>query len=116
MIIFQIGHFWSALDSFQMIRLKQWGFIRHSEISRHQMFQTINQDFQQSMQKKHLSRSFRGTLSGVNWFAFFLVQNYTRQKLKLSTEAFLSKSNIEILIIYLKIETPTISTVNPLHY
>ena len=115
MIIFQIGHFWSALDSFQMIWLKQWGFIRHSEISRHQMFQTINQDFKRSFQK-HLSRCFRGTLRGVNWIAFFLVQNHTRQKLKLSTEAFLSKSNIENLIVYLKIETPTISTVNPLHY
>ena len=46
----------------------------------------------------------------------FIVQNHTRQKLKLSTEAFLSKSNIENLVINLKIETPTISTVNPLHY
>ena len=65
-MILQIGHFWSALDSFQMIGLKQWGFIRHSEISRNQMFQTINQD----LCKKHLSRSFRGTLRGVNWIAF----------------------------------------------
>ena len=31
----------------------------------------------------------------------FIVQNHTRQKLKLSTEAFLSKSNIENLMIYL---------------
>ena len=50
-MILQIGHFWSALDSFQMIGLKQRGFIRHSEISRHQMFQTINQVFKQSLQK-----------------------------------------------------------------
>ena len=57
MMILQIGHFWSALDSFQMIGLKQRGFIRHSEISRHQMFQTFNQDFKRYLQK-HLSRSF----------------------------------------------------------
>ena len=50
-VILKIGHFWSALDSFQMIGLKQRGFIRHSEISRHQMFQTINQVFKQSLQK-----------------------------------------------------------------
>ena len=50
-MILQIGHFWSALDSFQMIGLKQWGFIRHSEISRNQMFQTINQDFKRSLEK-----------------------------------------------------------------
>ena len=57
MMILQIGHFWSALDSFQMIGLKQRGFIRHSEISRHQMFQPFNQDFKRYLQK-HLSRSF----------------------------------------------------------
>ena len=97
MIILQIGHFWFASDSFQKIGLKQRGFIRHSEISRHKMFQTILSNLCKNIWVvvfEVLGEVKIGLLS-------FIVQNHTRQKLKLSTEAFLSKSNIENLMIYL---------------